>query len=434
MQILPSKYKCIIFTIILLAAQTAWTVSASEVPIDGMKASTVRILCKSALSFGLGSGSGVIVGSGDYVVTNHHVIECADSGGEVLVIQNREKRFQASIVWKSAAKDLAVLQVKGTIGGAVPAFATSEMVSDAQTVYAMGFPGDADLSKESLFQVKITKGIISARTTIDNIKIYQTDAAINSGNSGGPLFNESGQVVGINFLKASKAGVEGIGYAIQADELLPELERLGISYRKASGDGKVNAPALLTPAAPSTTTPENKTTLPSGDGLSPLLYLAIGIAITLSAIAIFVTITKQGREMAHGAYTRGRNAIVRNHRGGRVPRENLPPVGKRPVLLGVSGAFAGNEVSMGAEPIAMGRDPKQCQLVFPGDVTAVGRLHCVVRFDEVRSAFILEDRNSTNGTFLGNGERLASGKACLIGHGGKFYLADPRNMFEVKMV
>jgi pSer/pThr/pTyr-binding forkhead associated (FHA) protein len=89
---------------------------------------------------------------------------------------------------------------------------------------------------------------------------------------------------------------------------------------------------------------------------------------------------------------------------------------------------------MGLDPITIGRDPKQCQLVFPGDVASVGRLHCVVRFDKTRGAFILEDRNSTNGTFLGNGMRLSPGTAYQIAHGGKFYLADPSNMFQVMLV
>ena len=424
MQKLPSKYTLIVFLILLLVARVVGSASASDLPIEAMKASTVRILCKTTFS-GISSGTGVIVGNGDHVVTNNHVIRCAESDGEVIVIQNKEQRFRASVVWKSAAKDLAVLRVQSTIGGAVPAFATSEMVSDAQTVYAMGFPGAADLSRESLFQVKITKGIISNRTSVEGLRVYQTDAAINSGNSGGPLFNESGQVVGINFLKSAESGAEGIGYAIQADELLPELDRLGISYRKAKADGKPDAPVAIAPSAPvpAPSISENETTPPSDDQTSLLLYLAVGIAVVLSAIAIFVTITKRGKEMAQGTYNRNRAS-----------KEIIPKAGTRPVLLGVSGIFAGNELSMGLEPIAIGRDPKQCQLVFPGDVADVGRLHCVVRFAQTSGAFILEDRNSTNGTFLGNGVRLAPGRACQIAHGGKFYLADFRNTFQVMLV
>jgi len=416
----PSKYKLIIILIMFLTAEVVDTALASDIPIEAMKASTARILCKSVFTSRIGSGSGFIVGTGEHVVTNQHVIECADSGGKVIVIQNREHFLEASIVWKSAEKDLAVLKVKGRIGGTVPSFATSDMVGDAQTVYAMGFPGAADLNRESLFNVKITKGIISSRTTIEGLKIYQTDAAINSGNSGGPLFNEFGQVIGINFLKPSRAGIEGIGYAIQVDELLPELDRLGISYLKATSVEKPEPPTPVARSAQSAPSAGNNATL-SPDQAAIGLYLAIGISIALGAVAIFALITKRKKEMV----------------GRLTDRENIQSagsVGKQPVLIGVSGPFAGNEVQVGLDPIAIGRDPKQCQLVFPCDVVDVGRLHCVVRFDTTRIAFILEDRNSTNGTFLGSGVRLASGRACLIAPGGRFYLADPHNMFEVMLI
>jgi len=432
MRIFPIKYRYLIPLIMLFVAEIFSAASALAVPIEAMKASTVRILCRSAFSSGIYSGSGVIVGNGEHVVTNNHVIECADNGGNVIVIQNKENSFQASVLWKSEAKDLAVLRIDGTIGGAVPAFATSEMVGDAETVYAMGFPGAADLNRETLFYVKTTKGIISSRTTINGLRIYQTDAAINSGNSGGPLFNESGQVVGINFLKASSSGIEGIGYAIQADELLPELARLGISYRKASSDGKSDAPVAVAPSAPSTHIPGNKTEPPTDGQASSLLYLAIIIAIAVSAVAIFVTLTKRGGEMAQWTRTRGGNGTSQHSPP--TPREKLPPLGNQPLLLGLSGTFAGNEVRMGPDPIAIGRDPKRCQLVYPADVNDIGRLHCVVRFDPIRTAFILEDRNSTNGTFLGNGVRLVPGREFQIAHGGKFYLAHTRNMFKVMLV
>jgi len=258
-------------------------------PIEGMKACTVRIICKNSLGVS-GTGSGVLVGNGNHVVTNNHVVACVDKGYELTVIQSREQRLGATILWKSEDKDLAVLQMNGTVGGAVPAFATSDQVQDADTVYALGFPGAADMSKESLFQVKTTKGIISAKTLVEGLKVYQTDASISGGNSGGPLFNEIGQVIGINFMKATRA--EGIGYAIQADELLPELDRLGIPYKKTSSAATSEAPKTVTPSAPAPPTP-------AGDGGtaaagSPLLYAGIALAVVLSAGALFLLARKKG--------------------------------------------------------------------------------------------------------------------------------------------
>ncbi len=400
-----------IITIIVLALLPA-VASGEGVPIEQMKASTVRVLCKQIVG-GTHTGSGVITGAGDRVITNNHVIDCASSGGEIIVIHSRQQRLTASVLWKSADKDLAVLSLGGSIGGAVPSFATSSMVSDAQTVYAMGFPGDADLSKDSVFQVKITKGIISARTVVENLKIFQTDAAINSGNSGGPLFNESGQVVGINFMKIAKAGTGGIGYAIQADEVLPELDRLGIPYRRASAKGTADAPVSVAPSAstqPSPIQPQPQ------NGTSAWIYLAVAIAIVLAGVAIYLSSTRKNLETP-GPLTPG-----------------VPPAGSRPVLLGVAGPFAGNEIPLDSHSISLGRDPSQCQLVFPKDSVGVGRLHCTLSFDEKLTAFVLRDRNSTNGTFLGNGERMSPGSSRQIGHGGSFYLSSPLNMFEVRLV
>jgi len=400
------KILCILF-LILFSGITA----LADPPIEGMKACTVRIICKGPMGVS-GTGSGVLVGNGSYVVTNNHVVDCVDKGYELVVIQSKEQRLGASVLWKSEDKDLAVIQMNGTVGGAVPAFTTSDQVHDADTVYALGFPAAADMSKESLFQVKITKGIISAKTSVEGLKVYQTDASISGGNSGGPLFNETGQVIGINFLKATRA--EGIGYAIQSDELLPELERLGIPYKKTSSAATHEAPKTITPSAPAP--PNPATGGGSTASVSPLLYAGIAVAVVLSTGALFLVLKGKGT---------GRTIPVVHPSA---------PAGSRPVLVGISGAFAGNEIRMGAESIAIGRDPQQCQLVFDKDVTDVGRLHCTLSFDSAHKAFILTDKQSTNGTFTGDGIRLKAGAACQIGHGGRFYLASPRNMFEVRLV
>ncbi len=396
--------RSIVITAMFLLSAASATFAAP--PIEGMKASTVRIICKGPLGV-VGTGSGVLVGNGGNVVSNNHVVACVDKGYELIVIQSKEQRVGASVLWRSAEKDLAVLKMASVTGGAVPAFAASDQVQDADTVYALGFPGAADLSRESLFQVKITKGIISTKTSVEGLKVYQTDAAISGGNSGGPLFNEAGQVIGINFLKSTKA--EGIGYAVMADELLPELDRLGIAYRRVSGGAATEtAPKPVDPsAAPQAVSPGK-----GEEGSNILIYSGIGLAVALSAVALFVVVS------------RGKKAS-----SGEKPRSP----GNHPMLVGVAGQFAGNEIPLDSGPITLGRDPARCQLVFDSNMSDIGRVHCSIMYDPARVAFILTDMQSTNGTFTGDGNRIKPGTACQIGNRGRFYLAGRNNMFEVRV-
>lgn len=210
-----------------LMIQTAGAID--KLPIEKMKACTTRVVCTTPYEGS--SGSGVVVGDGSFVLTNHHVISCVNRGGRVIVVRGTEEEYEASILWMSEEKDLAILSFYETLSSFVPSFATSDMVKEADTVFALGFPGAADITQDSQYQVKFTKGIISSRTNLGDVrKIYQTDAAINSGNSGGPLFNDRGQVVGINFAKIHGNYTEGIGYAVQIDEVLPVLRDYDIPY------------------------------------------------------------------------------------------------------------------------------------------------------------------------------------------------------------
>ncbi len=168
-----------------------------------------------------GSGSGIIISEDGYVVTNQHVIEGAS---EVTVVLNTGDEYTAKIVGEDAKSDLAVLKIDAK--NIIPAkLGNSETVQVGEIAIAIGNP----LGQE--FAGSITAGVISAvnRTmTVDNKKynLIQTDAAINPGNSGGALVNIYGEVIGINSVKISSTGVEGIGFAISISEAKPIIDDL----------------------------------------------------------------------------------------------------------------------------------------------------------------------------------------------------------------
>lgn len=170
-----------------------------------------------------GSGSGIIISSSGYIVTNEHVISGAE---EITVILNTGDEYAATLVGKDTKTDLAVLKIEpkdSELTVAVLGDSTTTVVGER--AIAIGNP----LGQE--FSGTTTQGIISAvnRTmTMDGrtYNLLQTDAAINSGNSGGALINQYGEVIGINSIKLSTSGIEGLGFAIAISEAKPIIEDL----------------------------------------------------------------------------------------------------------------------------------------------------------------------------------------------------------------
>jgi serine protease Do len=168
-----------------------------------------------------GSGSGIIISEDGYIVTNQHVI---DGATEISVILNTGDEYTAKLVGEDSKSDLAVLKIEKT-GLTAATLGDSDTVEVGELAVAIGNP----LGQE--FAGTVTAGVVSAvnRTmTVDN-KVYnliQTDAAINPGNSGGALVNKYGQVIGINTIKLSTTGVEGIGFAIAISEAKPIIDNL----------------------------------------------------------------------------------------------------------------------------------------------------------------------------------------------------------------
>lgn len=165
-----------------------------------------------------GHGSGVVVSSTGYVVTNYHVID------EVKLIDIQFSNgitLPAEIVTSSEQHDLALLKVRASGLTALPIIGDPNSVREGDEVMVVGAPGDRELGQS------VSKGIVSGKRTLDGIKIIQTDTKISPGNSGSPLVNMKGEIIGIVNMKMIGQGIEGLSFAIDARYL---YNVLGLRY------------------------------------------------------------------------------------------------------------------------------------------------------------------------------------------------------------
>jgi S1-C subfamily serine protease len=170
-----------------------------------------------------GAGSGIIISSDGYIVTNNHVIEGAQ---KVTVTLSDGSAFEATIVGTDAKTDLAVVKIDANNLDYLHFLSNSlEQISVLDSVVAVGnalaLPGGPTWTSGVISNLGRS---IEEDTGVVLSDIIQTDAAINAGNSGGPLLNTAGQVVGINVAIASNA--ENIGFAISTDTAIPVVQSL----------------------------------------------------------------------------------------------------------------------------------------------------------------------------------------------------------------
>ncbi len=204
--------------------------------VEEVNPATVTVINQSAR--GITSGSGVIIDDTGYLVTNHHVVNGAD---RLVIILSQGGRVPAQLVGSSADFDLAVLKIDADYVPAVARFGDSAALRLGERVAAIG-------SALGGFRNTVTSGVISAhnRSLGGQRGLLQTDTPINHGNSGGPLINLYGEVVGINVMVlrgSSFSGdiAEGLGFAIPSNTVKTvvkqlietgraEMPFLGISY------------------------------------------------------------------------------------------------------------------------------------------------------------------------------------------------------------
>jgi putative serine protease PepD len=236
------------------ATSTPLTNNTVNTPISNqsnLPATTVGQVAKAALPTvvqvtvdsdqGKSVGSGIILSSDGQILTNNHVIsDAANGNGQITITFNSGKTAQAGIIGADGGSDLAVIKAQGVSGLPTASLGDSDKVQVGDTVIAIGSPDG--------LQSTVTSGIVSAlnrQVTVSSdqsrfsnsdqvtYKAIQTDASLNPGNSGGPLLNAQGQVIGINSAIYSptsamggQGGSVGLGFSIPIDQVKTLLNKL----------------------------------------------------------------------------------------------------------------------------------------------------------------------------------------------------------------
>lgn len=220
-------------TLIDLSDYSDTAVAVAQKVLPSVVGITVKYSINSfwGQSAGEATGSGIIISEDGYIVTNNHVIstdssssyyQVTEATGITVNLYGDEEAYEAKVVGSDAYSDIAVLKIEKE-GLPAAEIGNSDNLVVGEFVMAIGNP----LGMKS----SVTTGIVSAlnREIQDDGKTFntiQTDAAINSGNSGGALVNSKGEIIGINTLKLSGSGIEGIGFAIPINSTTKVISQL----------------------------------------------------------------------------------------------------------------------------------------------------------------------------------------------------------------
>ena len=339
-------------------------------------------------------GTGFFVGAQgedpQYIVTNCHVVEefilagKSLGAGELHVMFDEDVQEEAYLVDYDYEKDIALLKLSEPTDQRSPLpLREAEDSELGNEVYAVGYPLAADLTVQSVTSASkndatVTTGSISRFLTESGTgrKLIQTDAALSGGNSGGPLTDGSGAVIGIN--TAGSNLDQNLFYAVSVSEIIPLLDRNNIPYYTAA-DGQ------------------------EGGGL--LLYGGIGAAVVLVIVILAVVLHRKKQPAAPAA------------------SQSAPEPSKAvgiPVIRSMS-------AQLHHQPVQVGRDSATCRLVFRDDTPGVSSRHCQIYFDEQAGAFVVTDLGSTYGTFLAGGQRIAPESPVKLPPKSSIYLGEVDN-------
>jgi hypothetical protein len=409
--------------LLVIAAAGAFAQSAAD-----------KMLQSSVVVFGTIQENGKakpVSRGGGFMIDSRHVVTnftacCGktDSGEQTapVVVAGDKDASTAKVVWSNADAEMAILELKDPIERPALTIAPFKTVEKEQVVYTAQFPDPG----ESGTTPKIGEGKLLGLVKIENtaIEAYKTSTSMNKANSGGALFDACGNVIGINMMVK-----DGAQFAYVVDPLLEGLKTAGVQAKVAEEHcGSTAAPAPSSGGQGDKKESETPKTAawwgPKGAEWIPVVLLLAAIAMAFRTPRKKVSPAMLRQPALPDAARRA--ALI-------APRQTVGPAGTRPALRGIEGQYAGKSFSLEAGPSVLGRDQRAANLVFEAEAQTISKRHCMVSWDGARGTFVLQDLGSTNGTFLATGERLTPGQSRDLPAGGRFFIGDLRNQFEVRM-
>lgn len=396
-----------------------------------------------------GSGTGFAIGEPgkpiQYIVTNAHVVSNGGLGTEAVVVFGlAEKNYQIGTVVKiSTRKDIAVLKLEEpTTERTALVFCTSEDISYDDNFTALGFPFNSLKENYDINDVTMTRGIVSKKTFIESYGdyCYQMDVEIHPGNSGGPLVNSKGQVVGINSFSIPQTDQYGnkvnTNYAICIDEVVAFLSKSEYGY-VLSTEISDEAPATSesNPAnndnddrqsVPADNNNGNSTPVPagtekSGSSATTVIIIVAVVVVAAAAGVVVVMMMKKGGSAAAAPAAPSPSPS---------PVQITPPQNNAgAVLICEKGVLAGRTYSIG-NGVVIGRNPQQCNVCFPVDAKGVSGTHCSI--NKTANGFEIVDLGSSYGTTLGSGQKLTPNVPVFLPSGTYIMVGGSEQVFQIK--
>lgn len=433
---MKKRITCLFLALLLLVCSLGMTGCAKdggEIAKDAREG-VVRVLVEDFEGYYIGTAFGVGEKGEDaeYFVTNIHVVFpegyeavhvwlMKNSGGWDSAYGQPDPTHlvKCDIVYydDSGVPDIAILKAVDTIPGrkTMPLLDESVDVEAGDTVYALGYPGASDVIESDTYGSKLvagieditmTRGIISRLTeskALGDIDVIQHDARISGGNSGGPLINDKGAVVGVNTWTITESDAS---VSVDIKYVRDILDDEDIPYYTIGDTNWVMIAVIA--------------------GLAALIVVVVVVIVVISGNNKRKAEAERQRAAQQAAAAA---AAAGNVQGGyNAPGRTAVAPDYRPRLQCLAGAFAGKRFSL-ENSVRIGRDPSRNDLVFPANTQGVSGVHCVLMVDN--NTVWLKDLGSTYGTYISGGRRLAANEAVQLRVGDKFWLGSENEVFVI---